>query len=182
MLFRSSTHELGSAWHQCRRRVDAVGIEPTTDTRHQLNRLITLMGCRLNGVGNALPTMLRIHPVLKRTGNLDGESNYRPKARAALTPHLKPLARGPLFPAADGQTKGSRFLVGFASCNVWEFRPLFGLPFPHVSIYQTTALHSILRYGFFVPSSHVAEPEGSDLPPKRFDFSVGFDDSTLVPL
>ena len=120
----SSTHELGSAWHQCRQRVDAVGIEPTTDTRHQLNRLITLMGCRLNGAGNALPTMLRIHPVLKRTGNLDGESNYRPKARAALTPHLKPLARGPLFPAADGQTKGSRFLVGFASCCVGTQAPV----------------------------------------------------------
>ena len=130
----SSTHELGSAWHQCRQRDARAGFEPAFSR-----------GCWPCGIPLPHPALC---PDISRRG---GKEN----------------ARGSLWDSRAA---------------VWEVRPLFGLPFPHVSIYQTTALHSILRYGFFVPSSHVAEPEGGDLPPKRFDFSVGFDDSPLVPL
>ena len=130
----SSTHELGSAWHQCRQRAAGAGFEPAFSR-----------GCWPCGIPLPHPALC---PDISRRGG-------------------KEKARGSLWDSRAA---------------VWELRPLFGLPFPHVSIYQTTALHSILRYGFFVPSSHVAEPEGGDLPPKRFDFSVGFDDSALVPL
>ena len=130
----SSTHELGSAWHQCRQRDARAGFEPAFSR-----------GCWPCGIPLPHPALC---PDISRRGG-------------------KEKARGSLWDSRAA---------------VWELRPLFGLPFPHVSIYQTTALHSILRYGFFVSSSHVSEPEGGDLPPERFDFSVGFDDSTLVPL
>lgn len=121
--------------------VDAVGIEPTTDTRHQLNRLITLMGCRLNGVGNALPTMLRIHPVLERTGNLDGESGCHPWQ----WPHSRPisiLSRGDhCFQQQMGKEKarGSLWDSRAAMCGSSDPCSAF-----HSHIYHVTAFQVLL--------------------------------------
>ena len=109
----SSTHELGSAWHQCRQRDARAGFEPAISR-----------GCWPCGIPLPHPALC---PDISRRGGIE-------------------KARGSLWDSRAA---------------VWELRPLFGLPFPHVSCYGISSVTSSRKARFVVlecPFQEILKP------------------------